>query len=143
MGHYDDDGLAAALTLPNADVALVASVRRSAAVFEMLRSRGVAEEQLARVRAPRHTPCGSAGGDRVARARRNRRAPPRADDGQPAPQPAAIAGFEVDPVCGMTVDTAGAAHTAVHNGETYFFCCAGCQERFVADPAQFLRAPAG
>src|SRR5580704_3323562 len=33
MGHYDDDAIEAALTLPHADVALVASVRRSAAVM--------------------------------------------------------------------------------------------------------------
>ncbi len=144
MGHYDDDALAAALTLPKADVALVASVRRSAAVFEMLRSRGVAEEQLARVRAPAGIRRAGAQEEialhalaEVVALRHERMT------ANPAPQPAAIVGFEIDPVCGMTVDTAGAAHTAVHNGETYFFCCAGCQERFVADPAPFLRAPAG
>ncbi len=144
MGHYDDDALAAALTLPNADVALVASVRRSAAVFEVLRSRGVAEGQLARVRAPAGTRRAGAQEEialhalaEIVALRHERMT------ANPAPQPAAIAGFEIDPVCGMTVDTAGAAHSAVHNHETYFFCCAGCEERFVADPAQFLRAPAG
>ncbi len=144
MGHYDDDGLAAALTLPNADVALVASVRRSAAVFETLRSRGISDEQLARVRAPAGTRRAGAQEEialhalaEVVALRHDRIAATAV-----AP-PAAPAGFEVDPVCGMTVDTDGAAHTAVHNDETYFFCCAGCQERFVADPAQFLRTPAG
>ena len=40
------------LTLASADVALVASVRRSAAVIDTLRARGVPDAELARVRAP-------------------------------------------------------------------------------------------
>jgi len=43
-----------------------------------------------------------------------------------------------DPVCGMTVDPATAAHRADHDGETYYFCSAGCREKFVADPARYL-----
>jgi xanthine dehydrogenase accessory factor len=144
MGHYDDDALAAALTLPKADVALVASVRRSAAVFDTLRSHGVAEAQLARVRAP--------AGARRAGAQEEIALHALAEvvairheriTANPVALSPAIAGFEIDPVCGMTVDTAGAAYTAEHNDETYSFCCSGCQERFVADPARFLRAPAG
>ncbi|HEY6469354.1 MAG TPA: XdhC family protein [Candidatus Dormibacteraeota bacterium] len=144
MGHYDDDGLAAALTLPNADVALVASERRSAAVFETLRGRGISDEQLARVRAPAGARRAGAQEEialhalaEVVALRRERIA------ANPAAPSAVLTGFEVDPVCGMTVDSDGAVHTAAHNGEMYCFCCAGCQERFVADPARFLRAPAG
>jgi Cu+-exporting ATPase len=50
-----------------------------------------------------------------------------------------------DPVCGMSVDPATAKHKAGHAGATYYFCSAGCREKFVADPARFLnqvRAPA-
>jgi Cu+-exporting ATPase len=46
-----------------------------------------------------------------------------------------------DPVCGMTVDPATARHRAEHDGRTYVFCCAGCRDRFLAEPARFL-APA-
>ncbi len=144
MGHYDDDGLAAALTLPNADVALVASVRRSSAVFDTLRARGVPDSELTRVRAPAGTRRAGAQEeialhalDEVVALRHERLT------ANPVPDPALIVGFAVDPVCGMTVDTADAAHTAVHDGTTYSFCCAGCQERFAASPAQFLSAPAG
>ncbi len=144
MGHYDDDALQAALTLPNADVALVASARRSAAVLDTLRSRGVSDEQLARVRAPagRHR----AGAQEeialhalaeVVTLRHERITT------HPVAPPVAIEGFAVDPVCGMTVDTAGAAHHATHDEHEYFFCCAGCREQFVADPARFLTARAG
>ena len=47
-----------------------------------------------------------------------------------------------DPVCGMSVDPATAMHKAEHAGATYYFCCGGCREKFVADPARFLAQPA-
>ena len=135
MGHYDDDALAAALTLPDADVALVASVRRSAAVFDTLRARGVSDEQLARVRAPAGVRRAGAQEEialhalaEVVALRHDRLT------ANPVPDPALLVGFAIDPVCGMTVDTADAAHTAVHDGTTYYFCCAGCREQFVARP---------
>ena len=143
MGHYDDDALAAALTLPAADVALVASVRRSAAVFDTLRAKGVSDVELARVRAPAGTRRAGAQEEialhalaEVVALRHERLT------ANPVPDPALLVGFSIDPVCGMTVDTSDAAHTAVHEGTTYHFCCAGCEERFVANPAQFVSAPA-
>ncbi|HET6873221.1 MAG TPA: heavy metal translocating P-type ATPase, partial [Acidimicrobiales bacterium] len=46
----------------------------------------------------------------------------------------------VDPVCGMTVDSVGAAVQASHGGTTYFFCSARCREHFVADPDRYVTA---
>jgi Cu+-exporting ATPase len=43
-----------------------------------------------------------------------------------------------DPVCGMTVDPHSAKHRADHGGRTYYFCCAGCRAKFVADPQKYL-----
>ena len=43
-----------------------------------------------------------------------------------------------DPVCGMAVERAGARHTARHEGQTFYFCCARCRERFAAAPDEFL-----
>jgi len=42
-----------------------------------------------------------------------------------------------DPVCGMRVDEAHAAATAVHAGKTWYFCSTRCHDRFAADPAAF------
>ena len=52
--------------------------------------------------------------------------------------------MERDPVCGMTVDPARAAAQAVYAGKTYYFCCAGCADKFRAEPAKYLnmKAPA-
>lgn len=47
-----------------------------------------------------------------------------------------------DPVCGMMVTIAGAAHRAEHDGRAFYFCCGGCRARFLASPAQFLAAEA-
>ena len=46
-----------------------------------------------------------------------------------------------DPVCGMTV-SATSPHEATHDGQSFRFCCAGCREKFVADPARYLDGPA-
>jgi len=43
-----------------------------------------------------------------------------------------------DPVCGMNVDPHTAKHRAEHGGHTYYFCCAGCRTKFIADPAKYL-----
>src|SRR5262245_32848844 len=48
-----------------------------------------------------------------------------------------------DPVCGMKVATAGARHTAVHDGHTYYFCSDRCRGKFKAEPQRYLKpAPA-
>src|SRR5437667_587227 len=43
-----------------------------------------------------------------------------------------------DPVCGMMVDPARAKAKAEHAGETYYFCCAGCAQKFQAHPEEYL-----
>ncbi len=48
----------------------------------------------------------------------------------------------IDPVCGMEVDPASAEERAEHGGETYFFCCDGCKDMFVKEPAKYLAASA-
>ncbi|ADH87809.1 heavy metal translocating P-type ATPase [Ancylobacter novellus DSM 506] len=55
----------------------------------------------------------------------------------------AAAHMAKDPVCGMDVDPHTAQHRAEHGGRTYYFCCAGCRTKFVADPEKYLgeRAP--
>ncbi len=46
-----------------------------------------------------------------------------------------------DPVCGMTVDPATAKHHTVHDGQGYWFCSAGCREKFIVDPERYLNPP--
>ncbi len=48
-----------------------------------------------------------------------------------------------DPVCGMMVDPHTAKHRHTHDGRPYYFCSARCLEKFVANPAQYLRPESG
>lgn len=47
----------------------------------------------------------------------------------------------IDPVCGMTVDPDD-SRCSEHDGKSYFFCSAGCQTQFEAEPAGALAARA-
>jgi Cu+-exporting ATPase len=46
--------------------------------------------------------------------------------------------MERDPVCGMSVDAIRATAQEEHAGRSYFFCCAGCANKFRSDPAKYL-----
>ena len=54
--------------------------------------------------------------------------------------PAAQADKHLDPVCGMTVSST-TAHHAQHAGQEVYFCSARCREKFIADPARYLKDP--
>ncbi len=54
---------------------------------------------------------------------------------------AAVSAKEKDPVCGMDVNPATATHRWEHAGKTYYFCCAGCLEKFRAAPDRYLSSP--
>ena len=47
-----------------------------------------------------------------------------------------------DPVCGMDVDPNTARHKVEHAGRPYYFCSAGCKDKFVADPGRYLKGAA-
>jgi xanthine dehydrogenase accessory factor len=44
-----------------------------------------------------------------------------------------------DPVCGMTVTAGRAGRPLTRDGETYYFCSAGCRSAFEKDPAAYAR----
>jgi P-type Cu+ transporter len=48
----------------------------------------------------------------------------------------------IDPVCGMTIDSAGAVGSSSFNGQAYSFCSRGCQTKFDASPASYIETGA-
>jgi Cu+-exporting ATPase len=44
-----------------------------------------------------------------------------------------------DPVCQMDVEPKHAAAQSQYQGQTYYFCAAGCKAKFDADPGKYLR----
>jgi len=51
----------------------------------------------------------------------------------------AEAALATDPVCGMKVDPATSRYRVEHGGITFHFCSAGCQSKFEADPAKYMK----
>jgi YHS domain-containing protein len=45
--------------------------------------------------------------------------------------------IEIDPVCGMEVDTEKSQLSLDHNGRTYWFCGRGCMLDFQEDPDKY------
>jgi heavy metal translocating P-type ATPase len=43
-----------------------------------------------------------------------------------------------DPVCGMTLDPATSAHRTMNEGQIFYFCSEGCQQRFEADSTRYV-----
>lgn len=137
QGHYDEPAMLAALATPAGYVGLVASAKRAASVMQWLREEGVDDGALARVHAPAGLDLGHVEHREIAVAvlaelvalRRSVAA---------GTLPIAEPERAVDPVCGMTVEVATAHFHSVHDGTDYWFCAAGCQRAFDADPASFL-----
>jgi P-type Cu+ transporter len=50
--------------------------------------------------------------------------------------------LERDPVCGMNVDPSRAKHVHEYVGKNYYFCSAGCVQKFKANPQEYLDNPA-
>jgi xanthine dehydrogenase accessory factor len=148
MGHYDEDALEAVLAYPDVDVALVASRRRAAAVRGVLNDRGLDAATLDRI----HAPAGhmrAATQEEIAlaalaevAAERRRRAPERAAASVTAAVAAAASSLATDPVCGMAVDVAEARFSTTYKRSTFYFCGAGCRDRFQAKPSEFFGAVA-
>ena len=50
---------------------------------------------------------------------------------------------QTDPVCGMQIEEQNAAGKSERDGETYYFCSAGCKERFDREPDRYARKAGG
>jgi P-type Cu+ transporter len=44
----------------------------------------------------------------------------------------------IDPVCKMTVEPAKAAAQSKYKDETYYFCAAGCKQKFDREPEKYV-----
>jgi xanthine dehydrogenase accessory factor len=139
MGRGDEDTLEAALRSGAGYVGLVASTRRAAAVFAVLRDRGVDDAALARVRSPAGLDLGPLRQEEIAVAVLAELVAWRHSAAEDAWSADAAAIAEaVDPVCGMRVPTEPVGEMAVLDGVAYHFCCSGCRARFEADPARYI-----
>jgi xanthine dehydrogenase accessory factor len=147
QGEWDEEALAAAFALSPDSlpdyVGVVASKKRFAEVRERLGSR-LGEAAWARVRSPAGVFLGGPRPEEIAVSIVAEIVAARASTAAPAEQPGDVpVAATVDLVCGMTVEVGKARHTAEHAGRTYYFCCGGCRERFLAEPERYLPASPG
>ena len=57
---------------------------------------------------------------------------------EPEPSSAQV----IDPVCGMKVDPSTTQHHFEFKGQPFYFCSAGCLQKFTASPSRYLKAEA-
>ncbi len=138
QGHYDEPALDAALATDAGYIGLIASRKRADTVLEYLRAKGATDEALARIHAPAGLDLGGLPHTEIAVAVLAELVALKAGGGLATGIRVERPREALDPVCGMTVDVAAAHFLTEHAGETYYFCAAGCQKAFEADPAAFL-----
>jgi len=139
LGDRDEEAIRDALALSPDYLGVVASRRRFAQMRETLLDRGVTAAALDSIRNPAGVDIGAATPEEIALSIlaeivERRREESAAGETEPA-EPEATA---IDPICGMTVVIAGARHVAEHAGRSWYFCCGGCRERFLADPERYI-----
>lgn len=137
MGNGDEEGLMAVLGSKPKYFGLVASEKKSKALFEYVREVGATDEQIEMIKCPAGVAIGAETMSEIAlsvmaeiiQIRREQTA--QVESSTDA----------VDPICGMTVDTRTAKYTSVVEGKTIYFCCLRCKETFDRPPmAQLTRA---
>jgi xanthine dehydrogenase accessory factor len=147
-GQYDELALEQALATNAPYIGLVASRTRADSVRAYLAQQGFTDEQLGRFKSPAGLDIQARRGDEIAlgiMAEIVQRRRTSADLAWlPAPeaatQPEAALATAIDPICGMSVEIAGAKHTYEYQGTTYYFCCPGCKTTFRRAPEQYVGA---
>ena len=151
-GEYDEDALEHALRSPAAYVGMVASRRRADACRDYLRTSGLAEEQIARLKAPAGLDIGAITPEEIAssilselvQVRRNVSASatimnmPEREQPDPEEIAPAAPGTALDPVCGMMVEIEHARHRSSYDGRNFYFCCPACKRLFESNPQEYL-----
>ncbi len=129
MGNQDEEGLKAVIGTRPKYLGLVASKKKSEALFEYVRTTGATDEDIAVITCPAGIEIGSETLPEIAlsiaaeitRIRRT---------SSEQPEPQVESQTAIDPICGMTVDVDTARYTSVIDGTTFYFCCLRCKETF-------------
>ena len=143
LGQHDEESTLTALGIEPAYLGVVASRKRFAQIRETLVARGASQHALDAIANPAGIDIGARAPEEVALSILAEIVQVRRAQGEQTATETTIAPStheERDPVCGMTVEVATAGHRAEHAGRTYYFCCGGCRERFLATPDRYVPA---
>ena len=127
MGNRDEEGLRAVIGTRPRYLGLVASRKKSEALFEYARETGATDEDIAVIRCPAGIEIGSETLPEIALSVMAEIVRVRRASGEPQP---VVENVATDPICGMTVDIETAKYSSVRDGQTFYFCCLRCKETF-------------
>jgi xanthine dehydrogenase accessory factor len=143
FGEFDEDAAEAGIRLKLPYVGLVASERRAESILSELRARGYGEEALRVVRSPAGLPIGASGQEEISLSimaeivtLRAKLRPGLREES--AARPGSQPEVAIDPVCGMSVEVAGAWYVAGYGGRDYYFCSPACKRKFEAEPEKYV-----
>lgn len=127
MGNRDEEGLLAVIGTRPKYFGLVASRKKSEALFEYVRTTGSSDEDIAVITCPAGIEIGSETLPEIALSVMAEIVRVRRASGEPQ---LAVENVATDPICGMTVDIETAKYSSVIDGKTFYFCCLRCKETF-------------
>lgn len=141
QGQHDEEALENALCSEASYVAFVASKVKAAKILDYLKERGLSSTRLGQLKAPAGLDIHASSPEEIAVSilaeiiQENRFAKAK----QKREVERAVARQEAkDPICGMMVDIGKARHKSEFRGNAFYFCCAGCKQKFDKQPEQYV-----
>jgi xanthine dehydrogenase accessory factor len=140
QGEGDEEALEQALLTKAAYVAFVASKAKASKLLGYLKERGVTADRLNQVRAPAGLEITATSPEEIAvsilaeiiQVNGTRAASQKKQAQSPVPKHEAK-----DPICGMMVDVSVAKHKSEFHGNSFYFCCSGCKQKFDKQPEKY------
>lgn len=127
MGNGDEEGVLSVVGTRPRYLGLVASAKKSEALFEYARSTGASDEDIAAFKCPAGMDLGGETLAEIALSVAAELIRVRRASAESVTTKTVLA---TDPICGMAVDTANAKYTSIVNNETIYFCCLRCKSTF-------------
>jgi xanthine dehydrogenase accessory factor len=140
QGEGDEEALEQALLTKAAYVAFVASKTKASKLLGYLKERGVTVDRLSQVRAPAGLDITATSPEEIAvsilaeiiQVNGTRAASQKKQAQSAFPEHEAK-----DPICGMMVDVSIAKHKSEFHGDSFYFCCYGCKQKFDKQPEKY------
>ena len=141
QGQHDEEALENALGSEASYVAFVASKVKAAKILDYLKERGLSSTRLGQLKVPAGLDIHASSPEEIAVSilaeiiQENRSGTAK----QKREVERAVARQEAkDPICGMMVDIGEARHKSEFRGNAFYFCCAGCKQKFDKQPEQYV-----
>jgi xanthine dehydrogenase accessory factor len=146
MGDGDEEALAAVAGSKATYIGFVASREKSSKLFQYLREKGIADQDLKQIKSPAGLELGAESLPEIAFSvmaeilQLNRQRESSAKPEKPKSQlPVLEIRTAIDPICGMTVDLKTSKYSSNYESKAYFFCCLRCKETFEKAPATYAK----